>query len=530
MRDRYVVAGAAALLVASIAAETVAAADAWPRDLATGLVVGAAGLVAIHRRSRDLVGWLLYAAALTWVAASLTGASGWLGDVGEQALFVHRGFLLAALVVPLWRAGVTPVQTAAWLTVAALVTSGAAVVSVGVGSGSATALAVVAAAAIAASVAGALLGVPVPWRTMWLAAAGATVVWCIAASTVRSADALNPGDRLLVYQAGIAAAAAFLAASRFDRRPVVEQVVEVGRRRGLGGALGDPRLRIGFEDGSMFRAADGSVVVAGGSQQSTILDLSDGNGNGSARRVLIVHRPGLLDDPRVQADVEAAARLLAEHYRLVEEVQKHAASVEASRARLVASDQRAVAVFAEDLEQRVLGHLDELMDAIDEAAPAVPGDSVNPQSEPARIRAAAGTIRAELTELAAGYAPVACADLSAAIAAMVESFPIRVQLELDAVSVDEACGRVLYFVAAEALSNVLKHSQAGSVRVHLQAENGCMELRVEDDGTGQVAVRPGGGLAGLADRLSVAGGSLECRQREPRGTSVVARMPVPPPH
>jgi signal transduction histidine kinase len=275
-------------------------------------------------------------------------------------------------------------------------------------------------------------------------------------------------------------------------------------------------LRIGFEDGSTFRAVDGSLVAATGSQQSTMFDVADGNGGAS--RVLIVHRAGLLDDPRTRADVEAAARLLAEHHRLIDEVQKHAASVEASRARLVASDQRAIAVFAEDLEQRVLLHLDGLLDSLDD-----------PSEDATRVRAAASLIRAELGELAGGYAPEACSDLAAAIAAMVESFPVTVQLDMGPVPIDEVCGRVLYFVAAEALSNVLKHSQANAVDVCLHAADGWVELRVEDDGTGDVSVRPGGGLAGLADRLSAAGGSLECRHRAPRGTAVVARLPGPLP-
>jgi signal transduction histidine kinase len=511
-----VVAGATLLVVVGTAAEVVASADGWERNLATGFVVGAAGLVVVHRRARDLVGWLLYGAALTWFAGTLINASGWLASVGEQALFAHRGFLLAALVAPLWRAGVTQRQTAVWLTVVALVTSGAGLVSVGNGAGSQTALTIVATAAVAASIAGALLAVPVPWRAMWLAATGATVVWCAAASTLRSVEALTPDDRLLVYQVGIAAAAAFMAASRFDRLPVIEQVVEVGRREGLRGALGDPRLRVGFDDGSTFRAADGSVVVASGSQQSTLFDVADDDG--AADRVLLVHRPGLLDDPRTRADVEAAARLLADHHRLIDEVQRHAASVEASRARLVASDQRAIAGFAEDLEQRVLLHLDGLLECLDRSS-----------EDAARVRAAAAAIRAELTELAGGYAPVACADLAAAIAAMVESFPVTVQLDTRPVPMDEACGRVLYFVAAEALSNVLKHSQANAVDVCLHAADGWVELRVEDDGTGDVSVRPGGGLAGLGDRLSAAGGSLECRQRAPRGTAVVARLPAPLP-
>jgi signal transduction histidine kinase len=164
----------------------------------------------------------------------------------------------------------------------------------------------------------------------------------------------------------------------------------------------------------------------------------------------------------------------------------------------------------------VLLHLDGLLDSLD-----------GPSEDAARVCAAAAVIRAELIELAGGYAPVACADLSAAIAAMIESFPVAVELDMGPVPVDEMCGRVLYFVAAEALSNVLKHSQANAVNVCLHAADGWVELRVEDDGTGDVSVRPGGGLAGLADRLSAAGGSLECRERAPRGTAVIARLPEP---
>jgi signal transduction histidine kinase len=513
VHDPWLLACAVALVAAGVATEAFTSANGWERDLATGLAVGIAGLVVLHRRPRDPVGWLLYAAALAWFAGSLTSASGSVGDFGEQALFVHRGLLLAALIAPLWRAGVTPVQTAVWLSVAAVVTTGAALISVGTGAGSSTALAVVATATILASLAGAVLGAPVPWRAMWIAATGATIVWCSAASTLRSVAALTPDDQLLVYQAGIAAAAAFMAASRFDHRAVVEQVVEVGQRAGLGGALGDPRLRIGFWDGSAFRAADGSAVTAGASQDQTVLDPDDAASG--AARVLIVHRHGLLDDPIVRADVEAAARLLAEHRLLIEEVEQHAASVEASRARLLASEQRAIAGFAEDLQQRVLVHLDLLLDSLDA-----------PSADASRIRAVAAEIRAELTELAAGYAPLACADLAAAIEAMVESFPLPVRLDLGCAPVDEPCGRVLYFVAAEALSNVLKHSQASAVDVSLHEADGCMELCVADDGTGLVIVRPGGGLAGLADRVSLAGGTLECRERTPRGSAIVARLPV----
>src|SRR5690242_14447486 len=75
------------LFAAGVATEALTSADGWERDLATGLAVGIAGLVVLHRRPRDPVGWLLYVAALAWFAGSLTSDAGSIGDFGEQALF-----------------------------------------------------------------------------------------------------------------------------------------------------------------------------------------------------------------------------------------------------------------------------------------------------------------------------------------------------------------------------------------------------------------------------------------------------------
>jgi signal transduction histidine kinase len=503
-----------ALLLAAggIAAEAIASVNGWGRDLVVGWLVGAAGLVVLRRRPRDLVGGLLVVAAFAWFAGTLTGASGRLGDFGDDVLYAHRTFLLAALVAPLWRAGTTPRAAIAWLGVAVALTTCAALVGFGPAAGPESTLAVVVVATVAAVVAALVLRVAVPWPAMWGFAALATVVWGAAASTLRSLDLLASSDRLTVYQLGVVAASACMAASRFDRRPVVTQVVEVGTA-GLGGALGDPRLRIGFADGPVYRAADGAVVVPSRSQESTALDTGNGAG-----RVLIVHRPGLLDDPRVRSDVEAAARLLADHHRLIAEVEAHAAQVEASRSRLLASEQRAVAGFAGELDRRVILHLDRILESLDATSDS--GDSAD------RVRAIAALIRSDVGELTAGALPIARHDDPvAAIESMVASFPIAVELDLEPVAVDEGAGRVLYFVAAEALSNVLKHSAASSVDVHLRAEDGHIELRIEDDGTGEVAICAGGGLAGLTERVAAAGGRLECRARRPRGTAVIARLP-----
>ncbi len=508
-RDRRVLILAVLLVAAGITTEAIASVDGWARDLAVGWVIGGAGLVVLRRRERDLVGALLVAAAFAWFAATLSGASGRVGDFGDDVLYVHRSLVVAALVAPLWRTGGASRAATTWLAIAAAITSGAVLIGVGPGTTSDPALTAVVVAAVATVGVALALKVPVPSRAMWALAALATLAWGGAASTSRSIGLVASSGRLAVYQLGLTAAAAFMASSRLDRRPVVAQVVDVGTA-GLGGALGDPRLRIGFAEGSTYRAADGDIVTPSRSQESTELDAGNGSG-----RVLIVHRPGLLDDPRVRAGAEAAARLLADHHRLIAEVDARAAQVEASRARLLASEQRAVATFAGELDRRVVVHLDQILESLDATS-----DSAD------HVRAIAAMIRSDMAESLVGTTPVARGDDPvAAIEAMVSSFPISVRLDLQSVAVDEGTGRVLYFVAAEALSNVLKHSAASRVDVHLHADNGHLELCVQDDGNGAVTICAGGGLAGLTERVAAAGGTLECRVRRPRGTEIVARVP-----
>ena len=71
------------------------------------------------------------------------------------------------------------------------------------------------------------------------------------------------------------------------------------------------------------------------------------------------------------------------------------------------------------------------------------------------------------------------------------------------------------WVAREAVTNVLRHSQATSCMITLRAAAGAAELQVLNDGVPDEvrapAGRPGTGLTGLAERLAAAGGSLETR-------------------
>jgi signal transduction histidine kinase len=66
----------------------------------------------------------------------------------------------------------------------------------------------------------------------------------------------------------------------------------------------------------------------------------------------------------------------------------------------------------------------------------------------------------------------------------------------------------VYYVVAEALTNVAKHSGAGVARVVVRVSGDVVDVVISDDGVGGAVPRPGHGLAGLAGRVAAAGGTL----------------------
>jgi signal transduction histidine kinase len=86
---------------------------------------------------------------------------------------------------------------------------------------------------------------------------------------------------------------------------------------------------------------------------------------------------------------------------------------------------------------------------------------------------------------------------------------------------------VVFRLVQEALTNTMKHAGPGaSAAVRLRLGPGEIRVEVEDDGVGSDGVPrdPGGGLTGMAERVSAFGGELTCGPRQPRGWRVSARL------
>ena len=133
----------------------------------------------------------------------------------------------------------------------------------------------------------------------------------------------------------------------------------------------------------------------------------------------------------------------------------------------------------------------------------------------------------ELRELIQGILPpvLTRSGLDAAIKALGARMPLPVEMNVAVGRLAAPVEETAYFVVAEALTNVAKHSGAKHAAVVARVEDGFLRLRVRDDGVG--GARPdGSGLVGLADRLAVLDGQLRVEAPGGGGTLVAADIPL----
>ncbi|HEX3722366.1 MAG TPA: ATP-binding protein, partial [Nitrolancea sp.] len=82
-----------------------------------------------------------------------------------------------------------------------------------------------------------------------------------------------------------------------------------------------------------------------------------------------------------------------------------------------------------------------------------------------------------------------------------------------------------YFIVAEALTNVARHSQATEACVILKRDDNLLQIDVVDDGVGGADATRGTGLAGLRDRLAAFDGTLTVNSPTGGPTRIHAELP-----
>ncbi|WP_440069224.1 histidine kinase [Streptosporangium sp. OZ121] len=252
-------------------------------------------------------------------------------------------------------------------------------------------------------------------------------------------------------------------------------------------------------------------------------------GGGDHRQAFLVHDPLLCEDPHVLETVAAAAGLALANRSLAAQVAAQLAEVRASRARIVeaadAERRRIERDLHDGAQQRLVTALLKVNLArrrLQHGDPAVP-DVLASAAE--GLTAAL----AEIRELAQGLHPALLAEagLAVALEELAARLPLPVETDLGplpkfAPNVESAA----YFVVAEALTNAMKHAEAGLVRVGVRHADGVLAVSVSDDGRGGADLAGGSGLQGLVDRVAALGGDLTLVSPAQGGTTIKAVLPV----
>lgn len=144
---------------------------------------------------------------------------------------------------------------------------------------------------------------------------------------------------------------------------------------------------------------------------------------------------------------------------------------------------------------------------------------------------------ADVRDLARRIRPAALDfGLVAALEGELKAFGRRSGLtwEMDAseqLEIDPERSLALFRFVQEALTNVVRHAAATSVRVVLTVRDGLLRLEVADDGRGPgpgTSDSGGGlGLLGLRERVAPWRGSVRLEAHEPAGTRAVVEIPFP---
>jgi signal transduction histidine kinase len=156
----------------------------------------------------------------------------------------------------------------------------------------------------------------------------------------------------------------------------------------------------------------------------------------------------------------------------------------------------------------------------------------DPDSADEILAAAGGELAAaleELRELARGLHPaVLDRGLDAALESLADraSLPVEVDADLPE-RLPAALEVAVFFVVAEALTNVAKYAGASRATVRIASDDGVAVVEVQDDGVGGADEAAGSGLRGLTDRLGALDGWLEIESPAGGGTTVRATIPFP---
>jgi signal transduction histidine kinase len=489
-------------------------------DLAAGVALLSAGLIAWTRARGSRTGLLLVVAGVAWLA----------GDLSSQLAEVHRGPLVhAVLTFPTGRTRSVPVVI---VIVLAYVEGIVPARPLGPWPTAILLVAVVVVAAWRWAKAVGLerrtLGVP-----LLCTALVATPLLLAAVGSLMGSASYTLAS--LAYDGAVVVTAVALAADlisgRSARAAATGLVVDLAGqdeprevRDALARALGDPGLAVAYRVGQDWVDESGesvSLPLPGESPNRVVTLVEDGGVPIAA----LVHDAVTLRDTALARSVGAAVRLMLANVRLQAEEAARMQEVVDSRRRLVEAgdDQRRLL-----REQLRAGAGAQLTAVSRDLRAALAGRRGGP---PPDLGALIGDIEAARTDLdrfAQGIHPQALTDhgLSAALAALADHAALPVILRAQSRHLPAPQEAAAFFVCSEALTNAAKYADATCVWIDVVEHGSSLVVSVVDDGRGGATLTGGSGLRGLVDRVEAVGGRLSISSPAGAGTRLVARFPI----
>jgi signal transduction histidine kinase len=225
--------------------------------------------------------------------------------------------------------------------------------------------------------------------------------------------------------------------------------------------------------------------------------------------------------------VGSAIRRTSLHARLAEKEQQRSRLLRA----LLSAQEEERGRISRDLHDQIGQSLTALLLGLDRNIEAPAPDELR------RLKELASITLGDVRRIALDLRPSVLDELGLEAALRRYARDMHERYGLDATVVVTLTGRldhqeetVLYRVAQEALTNVIRHARARTVSVVATARRGSVQLVVEDDGVGfdPEALAPAEqiGLMGMRERLELLGGSLRIESAPGAGCSVYARVPL----
>jgi signal transduction histidine kinase len=283
-------------------------------------------------------------------------------------------------------------------------------------------------------------------------------------------------------------------------------------------ALQDPTLAVWVRDpaGATFVATDGATAER--PQTTGDWSVTACASDGAVLAVLVLDEQLQRHQPLVEAVAVAAGLALEVQARLAEALRSReriASAADVERRRLERD-------LHDGAQQSLLAVAARLSTA---AVRASRGRDAGDQIDQARD--ALQVALQELRQLARGIHPAVLSQsgLLPAVEGVAEGLPVPVVLDVEYRRWSDRVESTAYFLACEALTNVVRHANARRVVVCARQCPDGLEITVTDDGDGGADLAKGTGLAGMRDRVRAIGGELYIEQAAGGGTRVRALIP-----